>query len=204
MFYGLSVLLWLGYFYGFIRVRTQLDPPRDRSGQDDACEEVSGELVVARCDAPEILEPGEHAFDEVALAVGFAIMGNERLSPGDRRDDGLDALLGEQASQSVGVIGLVGDQPFDWPGGGQQVGCHHDVVEITRSDQQDPGPASGIGQRVDGGRAAAARATDGFLEGPPFPPAAERCALTWELSIAAVPITPVVPVSALKIASQMP
>jgi hypothetical protein len=28
----------------------------------------------------------------------------------------------------------------------------------------------------------------------PFPPAAERCALTWELSIEAVPITPMLPV----------
>jgi hypothetical protein len=42
-----------------------------------------------------------------------------------------------------------------------------------------------------------------FLEGPPFPPAAERCALTWELSIEAVPSTPVLPVTVLNMASQM-
>jgi hypothetical protein len=57
---------------------------------------------------------------------------------------------------------------------------------------------------VDRGRAAASRAADRFLEGPPFPPAEHRCALTCELSIAAVPTTPVLPVTDLNIASQIP
>jgi hypothetical protein len=57
---------------------------------------------------------------------------------------------------------------------------------------------------MDGGRAASARAPNCFFEDPPFPPAAERCALPWELSIEAVLITPVLPVTALNIVSQMP
>ena len=40
--------------------------------------------------------------------------------------------------------------------------------------------------------------------GHTFPPAAERCALTCELSIEAVLITPVLPVAALNMASHMP
>jgi len=48
-------------------------------------------------------------------------------------------------------------------------------------------------------RAAAARAANGLPEGPPFPPAAERCALMWELSIATVPMMPVEPVKASNI-----
>jgi len=77
-------------------------------------------------------------------------------------------------------------------------------MDIARRDQQNPRPAGGIGESVDGGRPSAARATYAFVEGPPFPPAAERWALTCELSIEAVPITPVLPVTALNRASQMP
>jgi hypothetical protein len=57
---------------------------------------------------------------------------------------------------------------------------------------------------MDFGRATATGSPDCFFEGPPFPPAAERCALTCVASIATVPTTPVLPVSALNIASQMP
>ena len=77
-------------------------------------------------------------------------------------------------------------------------------MDVARREQQDPRAAERIGQRVDRGRAAAARTPDRLVEGPPFPPAAERCAFTCVLSIDAVPITPVRPVTALNIASQMP
>lgn len=62
----------------------------------------------------------------------------------------------------------------------------------------------GVGEGVNRRCSSATRTSYAFLEGPPFPPAAERCALTWELSIEAVPITPVLPVTALNIANQMP
>ena len=67
-------------------VRTQLDPPYDGGCHNDSRKEVAGELVVAGCDAPEILEPREHAFDQVARPVGFAIV-----------------------CESIGVISLVRD-----------------------------------------------------------------------------------------------
>ena len=77
-------------------------------------------------------------------------------------------------------------------------------MDIARRNQQSPGLAGGVGEGVDRRRASAARAPYAFLEGPPFPPAAERCALTCELSMEAVPIIPVPPVTALNMASQMP
>jgi len=64
--------------------------------------------------------------------------------------------------------------------------------------------AVGVGQGVDFRRPPAARAADGLAEGPPFPPAAERCALMCVLSIATVPMTPVEPVKASNISNQMP
>ena len=36
----------------------------------DGSQEVSGKFVVARCDAPEILEPAKTAFDNIAPFVG--------------------------------------------------------------------------------------------------------------------------------------
>ena len=131
-------------------------------------------------------------------------MRNERFSPGAGRDDSFNAALLEIGWQAVGVVGLVGDEALDWASRGHQFLRHHDVMEVARRNQQNPGPAGGVGEGVDRRRASAARASYAFFEGPPFPPAAERCALTCELSIEAAPITPVLPVTALNMASQMP
>jgi hypothetical protein len=131
-------------------------------------------------------------------------MRNDGLSPSDGRNDGFNAAFLQESSHAVGVVGLVGDQSFDWASSRQKFLRHHDVMDVARRNQQNPGPAGGVGEGVDRRRATAARASYAFLEGPPFPPAAERCALTCELSIEAVPITPVLPVTASNMASQMP
>src|SRR5208283_3093443 len=99
---------------------------------------------------------------------------------------------------------LVGDQALDRPGGGDQGGSKRDIVDVAGREQKHARSALGIGQCVDFRRAPAARAADGFPKGPPFPPAAERCALMWELSMATVPMTPVEPVKASNISNQRP
>jgi hypothetical protein len=77
-------------------------------------------------------------------------------------------------------------------------------VGIAGAQEEKARPSLGIGQGVDLGRAATARAADGFAVRPPFPPAAERWALMVELSIATVPMIPVDPVSASNISNHMP
>jgi hypothetical protein len=57
---------------------------------------------------------------------------------------------------------------------------------------------------MDLGGAPAPRVADRLGEGPPFAPAAERCALMWVLSIDTVAVMPVEPVSASNMANQMP
>ena len=79
-----------------------------------------------------------------------------------------------RSSQAVGVVGPVGDQSFDWASSEQQLLRHHDVMDVARRDQQNPGPVGGVGEGVDRCRASAARASYVFFEGAPFPPAAER------------------------------
>ena len=65
------------------RVRTQLGPPSDSGGTGDAGEEVSGELVVSRGDAAEVLEAAEPALDEIALPIKDGVVGDQRLASGD-------------------------------------------------------------------------------------------------------------------------
>ena len=60
-----------------------IKPPDYGCGEEDATEEVAGELVVAGGDAAEFLEPVEHAFDEVALPVDLSVVRSERLAPGN-------------------------------------------------------------------------------------------------------------------------
>ena len=57
------------------------------------------------------------------------------------------------------------------------------IGDVAASQQEGDGPTQAIGQRVDFRRAPAARAADRLILLPPFPPAAERCALTAEESM---------------------
>ena len=87
----------------------------------------------------------------------------------------------------VGIIGTVGHQPSERAGAIEKACCDRDVVDVAGSQDEDARPALGIGERVELAGAAAARLAEGLLEGPPFPPPAERCALMCVLSIAAKP-----------------
>jgi hypothetical protein len=112
------------------------------------------------------------------------------------RDHRLDAPLCQPIPQAVGVIGSVGQEtPRRW-NGWQQIACGRQVVTVAGGDQEGDRPATILGQRVDFGCTAAARAANRLFEVPPFAPAAERWALMWVESIDIVPIRPVEPVSA--------
>src|SRR5215468_717996 len=110
------------------RVRTQLDPPDDERCEGYGGKEVSGELVIASSDATKVLEAPEHALDEVAQAIDKYVMRDERFAAADRRDYGLDPMLGQELAECVGVVGLVGNKPRQLTGTGEQSGCHSDIV----------------------------------------------------------------------------
>lgn len=94
------------------------------------------------------------------------------------RDDGLCTPLAEPVSQTAGIVGPVGNQtPRRW-NNCQQIKGPVQIMGVARRQREGDRPAFGICQSVDLGRAPAARAADGLAEGPPFAPAADRCALT--------------------------
>ena len=87
----------------------------------------------------------------------------------------------------VGVIGAVSDEPAEESGTIQKAGRNGDIVDVAGCQRQEPRPPFIVRQRVELACPSAARGTDRLFERPPFPPAAERWALMWVLSIAAVP-----------------
>ena len=112
------------------------------------------------------------------------------------RDDGGYAALCQPIPQAIGVIGSVGQQTAGQWDCRQKIACGEQVVAVTRCDQEGDRAAAILGQRMDFGGAAAARAADRLLEVPPFAPAAERWALMWVELIDIVPTRPVEPVKA--------
>ena len=62
------------------RFQTQSGPPQDDGGDGDGGREVGGQLVVASGDAAPVLEPTEHALDEIAALVDLGIEGMEALA----------------------------------------------------------------------------------------------------------------------------
>jgi hypothetical protein len=118
------------------------------------------------------------------------------LASGIWRDDRLGSARREPVAQAPGVVGSVGDEAHRARHDRQQGACAGEAVDVAGGEFEGARPAALVRQGVDFRRAAAARTPDGVAEGPPFAPAAERCALMCVESIAAVPIIPVEPVRA--------
>jgi len=83
----------------------------------------------------------------------------------------------------VGIVALVGDQIT---GIRQAFREHHgtgDVGSLTRRQIECQGVAMRVSDGVDLGVAASLGAADGLNRSPPFPPPAQRRALTWVVSM---------------------
>lgn len=136
-----------------------------------------GELVVAGSDAPPVLEPTEGPLDDIPRPIGGFVEG---MFPFTRRvvgDDRLAAAGPQPGAQRVAVVGSI-SQTARWPQGGHQSGPNGRVPPMPRPDNQPPGAAVFIDRRMDFGRPPATGPPDCLVLRPPFPPAADRCALT--------------------------
>jgi len=68
-----------------------------------------GGLLEAGGDAPELLELGDAAFDEVALSIEMGVELVFAGPGGAARDDRLGVLLGDRRADVIGIVGGVGD-----------------------------------------------------------------------------------------------
>ena len=106
------------------------------------------------------------------------------------RDHSFAAPLCEPIAQPSCVVSPIRQQASGRWDARQQLGDTGQIVRLARRQTQRNGSSDLIGQGMNLGRPSAARAPDGLSKLPPFPPEAERWALTDVLSALVVPITP--------------
>lgn len=166
------------------KVRTQSGPPDDCGRQHDGGMKVSGQLVIAGCDAPPVLEASKHALDKVAAFIGIAIERLEVLAGrvvwNDRRGSAFD----QKVSKPVCVIGGVRRAGSRRRQRLQQRLGGPDIALLAGGYLKRDRPPAPIADRMDLGGSAPTGATDRLGLRPPFPPAAARCALAVVESMA--------------------
>ena len=156
------------------RLQTQSNPPSDDSGQDDCGGEISGECVVACCDAPPVLEMAERPFDHIAASVSGPIERVELLSGRVLFDLRGGAPIGQEGPERVAVIrgitqqSLRGRDFFHHALGGRQ------IVTVSLGQVEGDDAAKTIDDGVDFRGSPASASADSLVLSPPFPPAAQR------------------------------
>ena len=119
--------------------------------EDDRCEEVSSELVVARGDSAQMFEFVEEALDEVALAVAFRIDGANDTHVALAWDMGGCSHHGEQLDDRARTVAAVGDRLAGRAQAVDQAGQGGFVGSLTGGQQQPNRQTHGIDDRVDFG-----------------------------------------------------
>lgn len=159
---------------GRTRVQTQLKPVCDDGGEVNSSEEIASELVVSSSDAPEVFEAAEASFNDVSALVSSLVEGVDDDAVGFVGNDRLCAEVDDLSAQLVAVIAFIAKESLHSGGKRQHVGRSGDVSILAGGEMKDDGPAARIAQAMDFGRASAARAADGLILLPPFPPEAQR------------------------------
>ena len=110
-------------------------------------------------------------------ALAGRVIGNDRLG----------AALDQKQPEPVAVIGGICGAQTAWRQRFQEAAGDGCVAALARGYLERDGTAATIDNSMDLCRSPAARAADRLEVGPPFPPAAERCALAVVLSIIWMP-----------------
>lgn len=102
------------------------------------------------------------------------------------RNDSLATALSQPVPQPSGVVSSVGNELTRCWDASEECSSAIQVVGLAGRHDKGQRPADLVGYVVNFGRPSAARSADGLLEVPPFAPAAERWALMWVESTAAL------------------
>ena len=139
---------------------------------------VSGQPVVAGGNSPEVLQPIERAFDAPAQLVE-ALAEAERLLPvAAVRNDRLGSALIQSLAQLGAVVSLVAEQAFRRLYSAYKPLGDRTIVCFASGQEDGYEAAFSICECVNLRVAPSARTANSLFLLPPFPPAAERCALT--------------------------
>lgn len=98
-------------------------------------------------------------------------------------DDGLGPALDQEQPKPIAVVGGICCAQTAWRQRFEKAAGDRCVAALAGGYFERDGTAATIDNSMDFCRSPAARAADRLEVGPPFPPAAERCALAVVLSI---------------------
>ena len=140
----------------------------------DACEKVSGELVVSGGNPPEVLEPTEASLDDVSAFVGTFIEAMERNTIGFVGNDRFGSGFDDLGAKAVAVISFVREKSAHGWRESQNSRSSSNVRVLALCQMERDRPAQRIAQCMDFGRASASRTADRLTALPPFPPEAQR------------------------------
>ena len=127
-----------------------------------------GASIIARCDAPPVLDPAEHVFDPVSLPVERFVVVDWLLAVAPWRDAGLDPFVSQSLTKPVSVIAAIGQQVFGVGQTVEQVASPFVIADLTRCEEEQQGPPRSIGDCVQLGIQAAFGASDTAGKSPFF------------------------------------
>ena len=159
----------------------------------DHGEVVGGELLIAGCDATELLETIDQALDGVAGPVSGPIHQGAGLLTGGLWDDRADPASAQIGANGLAGVGAVGDDAFGslpWPSTRGSADRHrfHQyrqcalIGRLPWAQYEGKWQAVTVGTQVELRREAAPRAAKCLGQLPPFAPAACWWARTTVLS----------------------
>lgn len=131
-------------------------------------QEIAGELVISRGDAPEVLEPAKAAFDDISAFVGAFVEAMDDDTVRFIGDYGLGSLPNDFGAQVVAVIPFVGEERAHGWCERQNIRRSSDIGILAWGQMHDDRPAERIAQRMDFCGTASARPADGLIVLPLF------------------------------------
>ena len=157
--------------------------PKSGCSKSDSGEEVPGQFVVSRGNAPEVLQLVEEALDGIAQAIEFGIDRALLFAIPLGGDVRLGAVFSNQFEDGFGIVSAVGDGVRGRLEASQQHG-HGGFVGGLSGRQSEPERQSvTIDDGVDLRAQSSTRTADGVIRAPFFPPAACWWARTIEESM---------------------
>ena len=158
-----------GYFFeDDLGHRLIMAQPEVNGSQLEHGKEVCGVFFVARGEPTEVFDAVEEALDAVARAIEHRAEAGFPATMHHRRDVGRGTGGFDLAAQPIGVIGLIGEHDGVLAQMAEQLRGDRAIASLAGRQDQFERQSARIGQGVDLGRAAAARAPDRFDEGPPY------------------------------------